>query len=65
MMKRLCIGIRRLNWTDCYEELSEFEKAGAVWEEIAQDLKNNGYDIESEFPSKQAKLCADRVKKHI
>ena len=50
---------------DCYEELSEFEKAGAVGEEIAQDLKNNGYDIESEFPSKQAKLCADRVKKHI
>lgn len=45
----------------CYEELGEYRKAYAMWCEIADSLKRDGYEAEVEFPQELARKCKDKM----
>lgn len=46
----------------CYEELGEYEKAYAVWTELADILEKRGLVIEKEFPVQLAEKCRAKIK---
>ncbi len=46
---------------DCYKELGELEKATDMYKEIAKELNDEGYDIEAEFPQKEANDCLEKI----
>jgi tetratricopeptide (TPR) repeat protein len=46
----------------CYEELQEYEKAVAMWEEIAEDLRRRGFESEVLWPSQRAEYCLEKLR---
>lgn len=46
---------------ECYKELGEYEKASAIYKEIAEKINEIGYDIESVFPANEANLCLENI----
>lgn len=46
----------------CYEELEQYDKAYNLWNEIANELKKNGFDIEAKLPENNAIKCFDYLK---
>lgn len=46
----------------CYEELGEYDKACKVWYEIIDNLREEGLDLEIEFPEKLAANCEAKIK---
>lgn len=45
----------------CYEELGDYENAGAVYAQIADDLESRGFDAEVKWPREMAKKCREKV----
>jgi len=45
----------------CYEELGDYRKAYAIWCEIADSLKREGYEAEVEFPQELARKCKEKM----
>ena len=46
----------------CYEEMGEYEKAFRLWEQLAQRMDQNGFDIEANYPRKLAQECAGKIR---
>lgn len=45
----------------CYEQMGEFEKAHAVWMQLADDLEKRGYDAEVTYPRMLARKCKEKI----
>ncbi len=45
----------------CYEELGRYEDACRIWTELAAELTGRGLTVEAEFPTRQAKLCREKL----
>lgn len=45
----------------CYKELGKYEKASAIFKEIAEKLKETGYEIESDLPANEANQCLENI----
>ena len=44
----------------CYEELGQYDKAYAIWNEIAEALDKEGLEYEAHDARDNAKRCIDR-----
>lgn len=45
----------------CYEELEQYENAYKAWCELAEELKEKGFDVEAEMPIQRAEMCRERI----
>ncbi len=45
----------------CFEELCEYKKAYEIWCELADELKEKGYEHEFRLPQKYAKACKRKM----
>lgn len=45
----------------CYEEMGEFKKASAVYDQIADNLENRGFDTEVNWPRALAHKCREKL----
>ena len=46
----------------CHEELGEYEKAYAIWTQLADRIRERGLTYETEFPLKLAEKCAEKIR---
>ena len=46
----------------CWEELKDYGQAAEVWENIADNLTERGFDVEADWPRAQAKKCREKLK---
>ena len=47
----------------CYEEMGEWEKAYAIWQQLVEDCRREGLHIEMQYPLELAEKCAKRIGK--
>lgn len=46
----------------CYEEMGEYSQAYAIWLQIVEALKKEGYDVEVHREEKRAQACLQKIK---
>ena len=46
----------------CHEELGEYEKAYAIWTQLADWIRERGLTYGTEFPLKLAEKCAEKIR---
>ena len=46
----------------CYEEMGDYEKAGEVYDQIADNLESRGFEAEINWPRSLAHKCREKVK---
>ncbi len=47
----------------CHEELGQYDKAAAIWEDIARRLAERGLDVEAQWPREMAEKCLAQNRK--
>ena len=45
----------------CYEEIGDYERACAVYSQIAENLASRGFDAEVKWPRARAEKCRERI----
>lgn len=46
----------------CYEEMGDYSHAYAIWQQIIEQLKKDGYDVEVRREEKRAQMCLRKIK---
>lgn len=47
----------------CHGDLGQFDKAAAIWEDIARRLDERGLEIEAQWPREMAEKCREQARK--
>ena len=45
----------------CYEEMGDYAKAYEVWTQLADGLKQRGFESEVTLPRSQAQKCREKI----